>query len=219
MFSSSRTVKRQGSNSSLTTARSNHIPHDLRSVSSKRSLKSLKSAVTSSDYDGPVRSTTRSLRGEPPPSAFHASHHALPVSSWSKDPESSRSAAEIRAEIAQTELEEQTVLAALSGSNPPLMLVRTLSKPSQPYASRRRSRLGSQESSVENQLTARALRNHNAALNSGHLASRAPSLPDHGLSPELDYRQVEIAERYRQRLDYLRARLKGAELHERLIRK
>ena len=219
-FPGPRTIKRQGSNSSFTTTRSNHIPHDLRSVSSKRSLRS---AMTSSDFDGPPRSTTRSLRGEPPPSAFHASHHALLPPSWSKDSESSRSAAEIRAEIIQTEMEERTVLAALSSKSTLPAHLRTMSNASQPHATRRRSKLGSQDISQRHPMP---LRDHNATINATkRIPSPSASLSGHDVSGveedmvDLHYRQIEIAERYRQRLDYLRARLKGAELHERLIRR
>ena len=35
---------------------------------------------------------------------------------------------------------------------------------------------------------------------------------------EIERRRAEITVRYQQRLDYLRARLKGAEIHERLLR-
>ena len=46
----------------------------------------------------------------------------------------------------------------------------------------------------------------------------------HGLNDqtqlrEIDKRRTEVSIRYQQRLEYLKARLKGAEIHERLLRK
>lgn len=220
---SSRTIKRQASNSSITTTRSNHIPHDLRSISSKRSLKS---STTASDFDGPPRNTARSLRGEPPPSAFHASHRTPPPPIWSTESGTSRSAAEIRSEILQTELEERTVLSTLGVSNHPLTHNRTSSELPHSVATKRRSKLSSHDISMDTVVLSRPLRDNIATLNTTrHMASPGMSLPRQNVSGldsdmvDLHYRQVEIAERYKQRLDYLRARLKGAELHERLIRK
>ncbi|KAH8114299.1 hypothetical protein DFH11DRAFT_1855470 [Phellopilus nigrolimitatus] len=226
-IATSRNLERQASGSSLKTQHSRQNAPDLRSISSKRSRRS---SVTTSDVGGSSRAA-RSLRGiEPPPSSFTARHlasHAVPSKS---NEDRLRSVADIRAEIQFTEAEERRLLDAFNG------LELSIPTRHRDYGTNALLRghsemLESTWTLVPEQLPFSSERS--LGFVSRDVTGCAPALsrsttirrfdhPGPNVETEMDdicQGRAEVMERYRQRLNYLHARLKGAEIHERLMRK
>lgn len=105
-------LARQASSNSIKTNHSRQISSDLRSISSRTSVKSMR---TTSETGAKSRASTRSLRGtEPPPSSFRGKRLASLFSSLEDAEDRLRSAEDIREEIRATEAERQAVLATFS---------------------------------------------------------------------------------------------------------
>ena len=102
---------RQTSTSSIKTNDSREVPFDLRSISSRRSARSIR---TASETGTKSRASTKSLRGAEPPSSFHARHLVHMPSPSEGTEDRLRSAADIREEIRATEAELESVMAAFS---------------------------------------------------------------------------------------------------------
>ncbi|EJC97955.1 uncharacterized protein FOMMEDRAFT_171343 [Fomitiporia mediterranea MF3/22] len=216
MISVARGLSRQVSNSSLKSDVSRNMTSDIRSMSSKLSVRSI---GTTSDAGGMTRRSTRSLRScMPPPSSFNARHMASPLSLSDGNEDRLRPAEDIRAEIRATEAEEQSVLAALS------ILAQQPFNPAMPsFIHALDSRPGwpppvpPKKSSPNTGQSTSPLGTSPASQDSTELDSS--EYPVETQLAEIERRRAEITVRYQQRLDYLRARLKGAEIHERLLRK
>ena len=197
-------LNRQTSNSSLASESTRHIPFDLRSVSSRRSGKSTR---TFYDMTDPNRQGTLSTRRGEPPSSFATKH----MYNWQNTANDTlQTASELRAEIRSTESEQRRLLDAFNG----LELSAFTGKP--------QHTMMDIESSTN--------------VTVGRLAAVSPTLPQHlklaesvsvvrqqellnsGVD-EIRRRREEVRERYRQRIDYLRAKLKSAEIRERVLRK
>lgn len=219
---------RQASTTSLRTTRSRQIPPDLRSVSSKRSLRS---TVTVSDVGGISRGSTRSLRtNDAPPSSFNSKFMTSRLPSLDGNGDRLRSAADIRDAIRSVEAEQQSVLASLfllSQSQfcpvPPSLIQPQIRIQTYPGTSS-----DSNHGCGQFAPGSHALSDETSWMNQGMQSSTGANMSDFGLWPvggvsieliELERRRAEINLRYQQRLDYLKARLKGAEIHERILRK
>ncbi|KAI5117239.1 hypothetical protein M0805_001557 [Coniferiporia weirii] len=229
---------RQSSSSSLRTQRLRHVPSDLRSVSSRRSGKS---AVFRSDAGGKPQSDARSLRGgEAPPSSFTAKHLTAPATVWGDDEGRLRSTADIRAEIRFIEEEERRILKAFNvlelstvdryrndcpadtpsngcreGSDPTWALI------SEQYPTKHELTGNGRDHSMSAPVSFDTTDCATMSVR-GFATSNLREHSGARLEAELGHisrRRMEVTERYQQRLGYLKARLKGVEIHERLMRK
>ncbi|KAL5519988.1 hypothetical protein ACEPAG_1648 [Sanghuangporus baumii] len=218
--SNARELGRQASTDSLKTTHSRQIPPDLRSVSSK---KSLRSTMTVSDVGGISRGSTRSFRtNDPPPSSFNAKYVSSRLSSLDSNVDRLRSAADIRAAIRSVEAEQQSVIASLS-----LLSQHQFHSASYGRTQYLNSRMGISAHLVSSNDSRNGYYERSASdSHSAHIGA----VPDEEVwmnygndgdiqLNEIGRRRAEITIRYQQRLDYLKARLKGAEIHERLLRK
>ncbi|KAL5524485.1 hypothetical protein ACEPAF_9625 [Sanghuangporus sanghuang] len=216
--SDTRELGRQASTTSVKITHSRQIPPDLRSVSSK---KSLQSTMTTSDVGGISRGSTRSFRTNPPPSSFNAKYVSSRLSSLDSNVDRLRSAADIRAAIRSMEAEQQSVIASLS-----LLSQHQFSSAPYGHTQYLNSRMGISAPLVSSNDS----RNGYEWSASDSYSAHIGAVPDEKFwmnygndediqLNELGRRRAEITMRYQQRLDYLKARLKGAEIHERLLRK
>lgn len=255
-------LSRQPSMSSIATANSRNIPHDLRSITSKRSGRS---QAGFSDANSTSRGFSRSLRSaDPPPSSFHPK---IPGAAWLSDDDRLTTAADIRAEIQLVEAEERRLLDAFNGleitattrhrqAGSETLPLRSGDR-LDPDEFRGRGSLSSSAYANVSQTTSRQINLANPSRSpsyspgvsrplqlklasssseylvggldirdsprSGRTALRqSPRTANQTLDIEMDdirRRRADIVMKYQERLAFLRARLKGAEMHERLLRK
>lgn len=245
-------LSRQPSMSSIATANSRNIPHDLRSITSKRSGRS---QAGFSDANSTSRGFSRSLRSaEPPPSSFHPK---IPGAAWHSDDDRLTTAADIRAEIQLVEAEERRLLDAFNGleitattrhrqAGSETLPLRSGDR-LDPDEFRGRGSLSSSAYGNVSQTTSRQtvvanssqlsrpLQTKLVSSSSEYLVSgidsprsgrtalrQSPRTANQTLDIEMDdirRRRADIVMKYQERLAFLRARLKGAEMHERLLRK